>query len=190
MLRFANSPDFEAAADEGANNTYEFTVNASDGTNSAMEENVTIEVTNLEEPGVVTLTTLQPQVGVNVIATLDDPDAGSTTISSTWMWLRGGSIIVGATSATYQPVVGDVGSVLTAKATYQGPRGRGYRQDRARPFFTLGAQGSYRRDQCPRVPQTRTPQLQRWKRGQTRMVAAEHAVRAEHRSAREGLRPR
>ena len=61
VLRFANSPDFEGAADGNTDNTYEVTVNASDGTNSATED-VTIEVTNVEEPGVVTLSTLQPQV--------------------------------------------------------------------------------------------------------------------------------
>ena len=118
VLRFANSPNFEARADANTDNNYEFTVNASDGTNSATED-VTLEVTNVEEPGVVTLSSLQPQVEVGLTATLDDPDAGGTTGSPTWMWLRGGSIIVGATSATYEPVIGDVGSVLTAKATYR-----------------------------------------------------------------------
>ena len=33
-----------------------------------------IEVTNVEEPGTVTLSTLQPQVGVAITATLTDPD--------------------------------------------------------------------------------------------------------------------
>ena len=35
---------------------------------------MTIEVTNVEEPGTVMLSTLQPQVGVAVTATLTDPD--------------------------------------------------------------------------------------------------------------------
>ena len=34
-------------------------------------QELTIEVTNVEEPGTVTLSTLQPQVGVLITATLD-----------------------------------------------------------------------------------------------------------------------
>ena len=34
---------------------------------------MTIEVTNVEEPGTVTLSTLQPQVGVAIVATLGRP---------------------------------------------------------------------------------------------------------------------
>ena len=117
VLRFASTPNFEAAADGNTDNTYEFTINASDGTNSATED-VTIEVTNVEEPGTVTLSTLQPQVDVEITATLTDPDGGGTVASPTWMWFRGSSVIVGATTAAYTPESGDVGSVLTAKATY------------------------------------------------------------------------
>ena len=139
VLRFKSAPNFEAAADGNTDNTYEFTVNASDGTNSDTEA-VTIKVTNVNEPGVVTLSTLQPQVGVVVTATLADPDgiAGDTT----WMWFRGTSVIVGETVATYAPVVGDVGSVLKAKATYtdnqddetdRTPEGRSSRSVRRAP---------------------------------------------------------
>ena len=46
------------------NNTYVVTVQASDGGDgTTATEEVTIEVTNVEEPGTVTLSTLQPQVG-------------------------------------------------------------------------------------------------------------------------------
>ena len=146
VLRFANSPDFEAAADSGTNNTYEFTVNASDGTNSATED-VALDVTNVEEPGVVTLSTLQPQVGVDVTATLADPDEGGTVANPTWMWLRGSTVIVGETTNMYTPVSADVGSVLTAKATYKDAEddetdktaeGRSYRSVRSAPSGTSG----------------------------------------------------
>ena len=50
------------------------TVEASDGGQgtTAMKE-VTIVVTNVDEPGTVTLSTLQPQVDVAITATLDRP---------------------------------------------------------------------------------------------------------------------
>ena len=144
VLRFASSPNFEAAADDNTDNTYEVTVNASDGTNSSTEE-VTIAVTNVEEAGTVTLSTLQPQVGVEIDAELTDPDAGGTTASPTWSWLRGSTVIEGATTAAYTPVQADAGSFLTAKATYRDAEdadndktaeGRSYRAARSAPSGT------------------------------------------------------
>ena len=116
VLRFKESPNFEAA---GRDNTYEVTVNASDGTNDDTDDTkeVTIEVTNVDEPGTVTLSILQPQVGVELTATLSDSDVVSGT--PTWMWFRGSSAIANATNAAYTPVTGDVGSKLKAKATYK-----------------------------------------------------------------------
>ena len=116
VLRFSSSPDYEAPADTDGNNTYEFMVMASDGTNSDTE-NVEIEVTNVDEAGTVVLSTLQPQVEVALTAILTDSDMVSGDV--TWMWFRGSSVIVNATNATYTPVVGDIGAVLKAKATYR-----------------------------------------------------------------------
>ena len=118
VLRFSESPNFEAAADNGENNTYEVTVTASDGTNEDTED-VRIQVTNVEEPGTVTLSTLQPQVEVELTATLSDPDGGVNNNNISWMWFRGSSTIVNAITAEYTPVTGDVGSKLKAKATYR-----------------------------------------------------------------------
>ena len=126
VLRFKSSPDFEMAADDDTDNTYEVTIVASDGgeDTTAMKE-VTVEVTNVDEDGTVTLSTLQPQVGEAITATLTDPDdittanpTGSITTGVSWQWYRGGSEIAGATQATYTPADGDVGSVLRARAMY------------------------------------------------------------------------
>ena len=132
VLRFKSSPDFEIPADANTDNTYEVTVEASDGgaDTTAMEE-VTIEVTNVEEPGTVMLTTLQPQVGVTIMATLTDPDnIGADNLSSIdWQWYRGNTAIAGATNgtgaitSTYTPAAGDIGSVLSAKAMYDDDEG-------------------------------------------------------------------
>ena len=62
---------------------------------------------------------------MELTATLSDSDVAllTRTASSpdtlTWAWFRGSSVIAGATGATYTPVVGDVGSILKAKATYR-----------------------------------------------------------------------
>ena len=102
-------------------------------------------MTNVEEPGTVTLSTLQPQVGVTITATLTDPDGGGTTGSPTWSWLRGSTVIEGAGTGTYDPTQADVGSFLTAKATYRDAedadtdktaQGRSYRAVRSAPSGT------------------------------------------------------
>ena len=127
VLTFKSSPDFEAPMGGGASgtdNTYVVTVQASDGgDDTTATEVVTIEVTNVEEPGTVMLSTLQPQVGVVTTATLTDPD-NATETTVTWQWYRGNSEIVGATDgagmlmSSYTPTTGDVGSVLRATAMY------------------------------------------------------------------------
>ncbi len=124
VLRFKSSPDYEMAVDENTDNTYVVTVQASDGgDDTTATEVVTIEVTNVEESGTVTLSTLQPQVGVAITATLTDPD-NATATTVTWQWYRGNSEIVGATGgagalmSSYTPTTGDVGSVLRATAMY------------------------------------------------------------------------
>ena len=54
---------------------YTVTVQASDGgAGTPATEEMTIAITNVDEPGTVTLSTLQPQVNVVITATLDDPD--------------------------------------------------------------------------------------------------------------------
>ena len=121
VLRFENPPDFESG---NANHMYVVTVEASDGgDNTTATEEVTIEITNVDEPGTVTLSTLQPQVDVVISATLDDPD-NQTTNTITWQWYRGSSPITGADdgensiTSMYTPTTGDVGSRLRARAMY------------------------------------------------------------------------
>ena len=132
VLRFKSAPDFENAADTGTDNTYDVTVQASDGgTATTAMEAVMIQVTNVEEPGTVMLSTLQPQVGVPITATLTDPDnIGTDKLSSIeWQWYRGTIAIAGGTNgagmitSTYTPAAGDIGSVLSAKAMYDDDEG-------------------------------------------------------------------
>ena len=129
VLRFKSPPDFEMSSAAGTTNTYVVMIEASDGgADTTATETVTINVTNVEEPGTVTLDRLQPQVGVVITATLDDPD-NETASTATWQWYRGNSPIAGATSgagtveSTYTPIAGDVGSVLRATAMYDDDEG-------------------------------------------------------------------
>ena len=128
VLRFKSSPDYEDTGNP--DHMYAVTVQASDGGAPTTEE-VTIAITNVDEPGTVTLSTLQPQVGREIIATLDDPDDpdGENVNTITWQWYRGSNPITGETdgansvTSTYEPTTGDIGSRLRARAMYDDDEG-------------------------------------------------------------------
>ena len=108
----------------------------SDGNRGTMDVEVTVE--NEDEPGVVTLSRTQPRVGVEVTASLTDPDGSISGLR--WQWYRGENIVVtslptavcaddgdscpikDAASGTYTPVAADGpidnGKTLQAVASY------------------------------------------------------------------------
>ena len=127
------SPDFENPEDDGANNTYNVVVQASDPAALGPKSNyhkVVVEVTNVDEDGVVTWTIdhtpddaptaedtdsptlLQFQPGDIVWAVVMDGDltgAGKNVENVIWRWYRsptnsptGGTLIEGANSGNYQ----------------------------------------------------------------------------------------
>ena len=124
QLTFKGSLDFESPTDSGRNNVYNVTVVVTDSDDDTDSQEVTVEVINMEEAGVVTLSNLQPEVGAPITAELKDPDGGETGV--TWQWFYGDndntqdSPISGATSDTYIPTTlnEDVGKYLRATATY------------------------------------------------------------------------
>ena len=119
----------KAALDFETTPYYSVTVTATDTAGATDTISVTIDVNNLDEPGTVTLDSLQPLVAFPLTATLDDPD--NVSGSETWLWARSpdgtsvGTLIDGATSATYTPVADDVGDYLQATASYTDGEGSG-----------------------------------------------------------------
>ena len=127
VLSFAKSPDYEAAADEGTDNTYEVTVQATDESNKVGMHEVTVEVTNVDEPGTVTLSALRPQSQTMFNATLTDPDGAAS--GTKWQWAKSSSRngtysdIEDAIASSYTPQDADNGSYLRVTATYTDPEG-------------------------------------------------------------------
>ena len=130
-LRFLASPDFEGPTDADRGNEYEVTFHASDG-RLADSIAVTINVVNVDEPGRVTLSPTQPPppvVGVELTASLSDPDGNVAGVI--WQWATstdrstGWTDISGATSASYTTVAEDVEKHLRATATYTDGEGPG-----------------------------------------------------------------
>ena len=74
MLTFTASPNYKSPGDADGDNDYEVTVVVTDADGNTDEHDVTVSVTNVEEDGAVTISTLQPRVGVELTADLTDPD--------------------------------------------------------------------------------------------------------------------
>ena len=138
VLSFMTSPNYEAPADEGLDNGYRVTVQASDGVNIEYFE-AYVNVTNVEETGKVTWTVapggtpLSPlgalrqfQPGAVLTASVTDPDAvtggnnGAITTDVTWKWYRSGTEINNPAEDKnmYTVTDGDVGSDIRVTATY------------------------------------------------------------------------
>ena len=118
----------ETLLDYEVRRSYEVTVTVTDTWGATATITVTIAVTNVEEPGSVTLSTVQPQVGTEVTAELTDPDGDPTRV--VWQWARATSqsgnwtnISSGVDRGSYTPVAADVGYYLRAWATYEDPQG-------------------------------------------------------------------
>ena len=128
-LTFKKSPDYEMPGDDDGDNMYEVTIRATDSDARTGTKDFTVNVTNLEEAGMVTLSPTQHRVGVEITATLKDDDGG--VYGEMWQWsirrrcppLTATGDISGANSATYTPKAGDIGGTLTATVTYRDAAG-------------------------------------------------------------------
>ena len=131
-FKSSHEPDFEKQS------SYSITVTAHSGAGSrrlTAKLDVTIEVVNTHDLGEVTLSQRQPNVGIEIEATLSDPDGGVEIIR--WVWERTANdrlatsakcedidndeawtAIGDALSAVYVPRPTDVGRCLRATAFY------------------------------------------------------------------------
>ena len=156
-LRFKDSPNFEMPMDRNKDNVYKVTVVVSDDGDPKLTDKrqVEITVTDMAEPGMVMLSAVQPKVGIDLKASLTDPDnvtsanaKGTIEDGVKWQWWRttandagtapvfpdtGGATawekITDAKTDTYKPIVADAagtdGKWLVAQATYTDRRGPG-----------------------------------------------------------------
>ena len=128
-IAFKSAPDFESPMDTDRDNAYELTVIATDDglPTASSRKALTIRVVNIDEPGTVALSTLGPQMGVQLKAELSDPDGPVS--GERWQWVRylGGEerAISGATDSNYTPTPADDGSRLQATVSYADRQGSG-----------------------------------------------------------------
>ena len=124
----------KAGLDYEVKNTYQISVSVRDGKNAEGNPDaaddatitVTVTVTNVEEPGKVTLNLLQPQVGTGLTTIVTDPDGGVRGM--TWEWESSSdnkdtwTPTSGAVSGTFFPVDADVGNYLRVTVSYTDQR--------------------------------------------------------------------
>ena len=112
--------------DADTDNTYMVTVKASYGSGAEMvmdTQAVTVYVTDVEEKGTVTLSSMTPVVDTPLTATLTDPDTVMED-SVMWQWsksmtMNGTFVAIGeATMMSYTPTAADEDYYLRATATY------------------------------------------------------------------------
>ncbi|HCB34046.1 MAG TPA: hypothetical protein DEP69_02410, partial [Acidimicrobiaceae bacterium] len=132
-LRFRSAPDYENAGDADGDNVYEVVITVTDDADDPLsgELAVVVRVSNVDEPGVVTITITPlstPRVGVRLSASLVDPDG--LVAGTTWQWrssTNGADYtdIASATAVTYTVQSSDAGRTLRATAFYADAQGSG-----------------------------------------------------------------
>ena len=148
VLNFKSAPDYENPPDavpdpddniigevgeerRESRNVYEVMVEASDGGGgNTVERLLFVKVINMDDQGVVTLSSVQPEGGYKLIATLTDQDGlpdqnpPGVIAATSWQWARSmdgvtdWTDITGATDNEYEPGRSDVDHFLRARATY------------------------------------------------------------------------
>ena len=123
-LTIEESPDYEDK------NRYRVTIEVREqgGGSSVGRLNVTVKVTNVDEPGMVDVSVSEPRVGQRLTATVSDQDGGVGSVE--WKWERrpsGGNWtpIRGAASRAYTPAREDNGHDLRVAAIYRDGHGPG-----------------------------------------------------------------
>ena len=129
----------KAALDFEDKSSYSVTIQVTDGkaadgtaeTTATIDDthDVTITVTDADDPGSLTLSSQNPTVGSTLTATLDDQDGGVT--GETWKWETSPNgtdtwtVIDGETTSSYTPVADDDGDFLRVTVTYTDDDGGG-----------------------------------------------------------------
>ena len=151
VLTFKKSPNYESPVSAIASgsladrNVYMVKVKAGDGDKTFASIGVTVRVTNLEEPGTVTLKNLQPQVKTNLGYNVPVDDDGAVNVSGQ-QWSKSRSMtsgyanISGATGVTYSPKNEDVGYYLRVTVTYVDGAREGHDTAMASSMYPVRAQ--------------------------------------------------
>ena len=135
-------PDFESPDDADADNDYEITLRAQVGATISSPYAVIVTVTDVDEAGVISLSSARPSKDSALTAVLTDPD-GVTAGTALWQWERSTgrnawAVIDGGTAASYTPVAADTNTFLRVTATYADEHGTGKTVSEVAPNVVTG----------------------------------------------------
>ena len=102
VLTFVSAPNYESPGDANGDNVYDIMVIAADAAANIAQKRVTVKVTNMREPGTITLSAWQPEDGIPLTTTLMDRDGGATGV--VWQWYRTTGTYVKNNDGTYPPL--------------------------------------------------------------------------------------
>ena len=113
----AGSYTYTPSANANGADSFTYLVRDEEGANTTYTVSLTVTPVNDAPTGNVTLSGT-PQVGqrLSATSTLADADGLGTLAYS---WLRGSTVIAGATSSTYDLTNADIGSAISARVSYQ-----------------------------------------------------------------------
>ncbi len=117
-------PDYEQPVDDGGNNVYHVDLMAEyGGVYSSTPFSVVVTVTDVDEPGKVTMSPSRPHVGDQATATLTDPDG---VTGPTWSWRTAESRSRSPSTQSYRYTVPSsaAGQILRASVSYTDAHGR------------------------------------------------------------------
>ncbi len=139
---FPKLPDFEDPNDGGTDNVYSITLLARVGSAISSSHAVTVTVTDEDEGGSLSFSSKRPRQGVELTATLSDPD-GVSAGTVTWQWERSTgrdswAVVAGAASGSYTPVAADTNAFLRVTATYDDEHGEDHGVAGTPPNVVLG----------------------------------------------------
>ena len=148
ILTFSQVPHFEEPADSNRDNRYQVTIEAREqnGGTSVGRLNITVSVTNVDEPGMVQANAEEPRVGQTLRLEVEDEDGGESV--GKWKWEKGvpnspcGTVdnptvtnwetISGAGGGSYTPTAADQGHCIRVTTIYNDRAGTG----RSEQFLT------------------------------------------------------
>ena len=116
----------DANLDYESKRSYSVTVRVADPDDRTDDISVTINITDVDEEGIIDVSAEAPELGSELTAAVMDPDGDVTSIS--WQWERSEdqmtwTSIEGATAATYTPETADEGQYLRATVAYTDKNG-------------------------------------------------------------------
>ena len=113
-LFFREAPDYEDPRDANRDRVYNVTVEVTDRGGNRSTRDVAVEITNVEERGLITVSSLNPRRGVKITATVTDADKPITSIN--WEWEVGSDNLV-SDSDNFTPQTSHT-NTLTLALTY------------------------------------------------------------------------